>query len=189
METLRTFFENLIKVDSHYLDKDTNLSLKRMLWAKLKNNDYKIDLPLTKRNSISYLAHVSGHDDLQSLIETATMDKDFSVRNKAQKQLMNKLQPCYKWLKENIVNIVAKRNVKITKVDQQILFEYTTESQTEPYIKFRLQNKELKLISFHDQKFAYKAKSYNDNISYKFGKKNDKHSENRKENKETIFNY
>jgi hypothetical protein len=62
----------------------------------LHNGDFFVNLPLTKIDSISYLAKVSGHEELLPLIQTAAMSKDFSERNKAQKELNVKLAPCRK---------------------------------------------------------------------------------------------
>lgn len=144
----------------------------KMLLASIKNNRIIIDLPLTKIDSLSYLAKVSEHEELKDLIETATMSKDFQERNKAQKQLKNKLSPLYTWLKENIFKFINGRKPKVTRMpDRQFVIEYKSNNPETPYLKFIRFGEGFKLVAFHDSTYSLKKKSFNDTNSFKFGSK------------------
>lgn len=163
--------EAITKADNSYVGGKSYTFITRNLMGYLHNKNVIIDLDFTKADSISYLAKVSGHEELLDLIHTATMDKDFQERNKAQKLLRTKMSPCFQWLKENIYDIASKRNKP--KISQNSRGEYIVEYDSginEPYIKFiDTVDHVWKLKSFHDNSMVLKKKSYNDNRSYKFG--------------------
>lgn len=144
----------------------------KMLLVSIKNNRLIIDLPLTRIDSLSYLARVSDHEELKNMIETATMSKDFQERNKTQKQLKNKLPPLYNWLKENIFNFINGRKPKVTRMpDKQFVIEYKTNNPEVPYLKFVRFGEGFKLVAFHDSIYSLKKKSFSDTNSFKFGSK------------------
>jgi hypothetical protein len=166
-------FEAVVKTNAEYVGGKQYTFLTRTMMGYLHNGDFFVDLPLTKKDSVSYLAKVSGHEELLPLIETATMSKDFSERNKAQKELNVKLAPCRKWLKENLYEICSNREKpKISQEPQtgNYIIEYRS-FEGKPYIKIKddVKTKQFSIISFHDESMVLKKKSYSDTNSYKFG--------------------
>ena len=166
-------FEAIAKSDSEYVGGNSYSFITKTMMGYLHNGDFFVDLPLTKADSISYLAKVSGHEELLPLINTATMSKDFTERDKAQKELKVKLAPCRKWLKENLYNIcTAREKPKVSKEPHtgNYIIEYRS-AEGKPYIKLKdnIETKKFSLISFHDDSMVLKKKSFNDNNSYKFG--------------------
>lgn len=167
-----TINENITKQNKEYVGGTNYTFVTRLMMGYLSNGNFKIDLPLTKRDSITYLAVVSGHEELLPLIETATMDKDFVERNNAQKQLKQKLIPCYNWLKENLYKILSSaKKPKVNKSPKgDFMVEYNSD-ETHPYVKLidDVEKKEWRVVSFHDEGLVLKKKSYNDTNSWKFG--------------------
>ena len=166
--------EGIAKQSNEYVGGKSYSFVTKMMMGYIFNKNFKVDLPLTKIDSISYLAKASGHEELLPLINTAAMDKDFDERNKAQKELKQKMGPCITWLKDNLYNILS--NAEKPKVSQDPFGNYVVEyrsNEEHPYVKLvdNIEKKEWRVISFHDESMVLKKKSYNDTNSWKFGSK------------------
>lgn len=170
--------ENIVKQNLEYQNGDNYTFATRLLMGYLSNKkDVIIKLPLTKIDGSVYLAKKYNREDLLPLIQKAAMDKDFQERDKAQKQLKQKLVPLYKQLVDDLYKECSSRSKP--KVTRNQFGDYIIEYKTElgkPYIKFQTDKKAQKvyLISYHDLENVLKKKAYNDNSSYKFGSRETK---------------
>lgn len=169
---LKTFFENIVKSNTEFINGEEYDELYSSLKNKIDEKDYSIGISLTKIDSIGALNDLLNLN-LEHYIEDATMSKDFTVRNKAQKYIQNKIQNKTSVLKDIVAKLIAvkkKPQLKRSKDGgNKILMIYKSTSITDYYIKFSYDGRRLRLISIHNEKYTFKKKSYNDNSSYKFG--------------------
>lgn len=155
-----------------YVSGPLYLTATKMLFGSIKAGNISVKLPMTKIDSVTYLLKSSGHEELLPLARTATMDKDFTVRDRAQKQLYEKMADSRDWLKTNLYSLLTKREKpKVSKnLQGKFVIEYKDTESGQPYIKLvRNDHDGYDVISFHDSEYVLKKKSYNDNSSFKRG--------------------
>lgn len=171
-KTMDFLDEGVTEQQLTYVSGPLYLTATKKLFGSIKAGNISVKLPLTKIDSVSYLLKASGHEELLPLARTAAMDKDFTVRNKAQQQLFEKMADSRDWLKDNLFSLLTKRDKpKVSKnLQGKFVIEYKDTESGQPYIKLvRNDHDGYDVISFHDSEYALKKKSYNDSSSFKRG--------------------
>lgn len=121
---LKTFFENIIKSNTEFINGEEYDELYPSLKNKIDEKDYSIGISLIKIDSIEALNDLLNLN-LGHYIEDATMSKDFTVRNKAQKYIQNKIQGRTSALKDIVAKLItAKRKPQLKRGKDMAVIKY-----------------------------------------------------------------